>query len=525
MPNYKEAIVEQGRFVSVQFSHQIQPGTFEHALNHIVDRKLNLSVLDAHFKNDHGGTSAYDPRVLLKIVLFAYSRGILSSRDIADACRQNVVFMALSAASQPHFTTIARFISSLGEAIVPLFRDILLYCDELGLIGKEMFAIDGCKIASNASKEWSGTRQDFERKKTKFQESMAFLLKKHQAEDDAEKNDSSPRGSVNPGPRREQELKAIERLQAKLAKVDAWLSSHDDRRGADGRPIKSNITDPDSAKMLTSHGVIQGYNGVAAVDDKHQVIVAAQAFGEGSEVGVLEPLVDKVKEAFDRLGEPDIYNKAVITADSGYHSEKNMALLERKGVNAYIADQALRRRDPRFLTADRHKEQVHDWKKKYRRKYFAPADFPQNPQTGDVTCPAGKTLWLKDKEVTTANGFVGSCYMAHLADCRGCELRTKCLRVSTTKARQVYKFRGRDIPAEQMTFTKKMIAKMDTFVGRYLYSRRMGAVEPVFGNIRHMLGLDRFTLRGKHKVNIQWTLYSAVHNLLKIHRFGLAGAG
>ena len=191
MPNYKEAIVEQGRFVSVQFSHQIQPGTFVHALNYIVDRKLNLSVLDAHFKNDHGGTSAYDPRVLLKIVLFAYSRGILSSREIASACRQNVVFMALSAAAEPHFTTIARFVSSLGEAIGPLFRDILLYCDELGLIGKEMFAIDGCKISSNASKEWSGTRQDFERKKTKFQESIAFLLKKHQAEDDSEKKDST----------------------------------------------------------------------------------------------------------------------------------------------------------------------------------------------------------------------------------------------------------------------------------------------------------------------------------------------
>ncbi len=84
--------------------------------------------------------------------------------------------MALSANTRPHFTTIANFISTMSDGIEPLFLTILMYCDQLGLIGKEMFAIDGCKISSNASKEWSGTKDDFERKRDKYKEAVSYLL-------------------------------------------------------------------------------------------------------------------------------------------------------------------------------------------------------------------------------------------------------------------------------------------------------------------------------------------------------------
>lgn len=92
--------------------------------------------------------------LLLKIVLLAYSKGITSSRKIEQLCRENIIFMAISANHQPHFTTIADFISSSSEAISQLFLQVLLICDSQGLIGKEMFAVDGCKISKNASKEW-----------------------------------------------------------------------------------------------------------------------------------------------------------------------------------------------------------------------------------------------------------------------------------------------------------------------------------------------------------------------------------
>jgi len=111
------------------------------------------------------GAPAYDPAILLKIVLYAYSRGITSSRKIAQCCGENIIFMALSADTRPHFTTIADFISSADQEIIRLFLLVLLTCDEMGLIGKEMFAVDGCKMPSNASKEWSGTKEELQHKK------------------------------------------------------------------------------------------------------------------------------------------------------------------------------------------------------------------------------------------------------------------------------------------------------------------------------------------------------------------------
>ena len=95
MARYKPTNYAQGQFISIAFEHQILPGTFEHALNYIVDNKSRFERLDAARSNDDGGAPAYDPRVMLKIVLFAYSRGIVSSREIEAACDQNVVMMAL----------------------------------------------------------------------------------------------------------------------------------------------------------------------------------------------------------------------------------------------------------------------------------------------------------------------------------------------------------------------------------------------------------------------------------------------
>ena len=178
MPHFKHYSYDQTKLIPVDFRSQLQPGTFEFALNRLVD-EMDLSIFDDRFQNDDTGAPAYDPAILLKIVLFAYSRGMTSSRVISRACRENVVFMALAADSHPHFTTIARFIASLEDEIAPLFRNVLMICSREGLIGGQMFAIDGCKISSNCAKEWSGTRADFERKKEKLDRSIQQLLRRH----------------------------------------------------------------------------------------------------------------------------------------------------------------------------------------------------------------------------------------------------------------------------------------------------------------------------------------------------------
>ena len=120
MGRYKD--VDQSlRFLAVNPAAQILPGSFEHALQLLIDQDVKLDAFEAGFKNDKVGAPAYSPAVLLKIVLLAYSKGIVHSRDIEALCRENVLFNAISGDSQPHFTTIAKFVSSQHAAIAELF--------------------------------------------------------------------------------------------------------------------------------------------------------------------------------------------------------------------------------------------------------------------------------------------------------------------------------------------------------------------------------------------------------------------
>ena len=168
MARYREYDYSQGKFIPIFFDKQILPGTFEHTLHYLIDKEIDLSIFEGRYNNDETGAPVYDPAILLKIILYAYSRGITSSRKIARCCQENIIFMALSADTQPHFTTIADFIASLDREILRLFLEVLMICDAMGLIGKEMFAVDGCKMASNASKEWSGTKRSWSIKKRRW---------------------------------------------------------------------------------------------------------------------------------------------------------------------------------------------------------------------------------------------------------------------------------------------------------------------------------------------------------------------
>ncbi|OVE78386.1 hypothetical protein BVX98_00425 [bacterium F11] len=266
--------------------------------------------------------------------------------------------------------------------------------------------------------------------------------------------------------------------------------------------------------MVSNHGVIQGYNGIATMDSKHQVIVGAEAEGERTETQSLEPMLEQVGSRFRH-----IYKDVRVIADSGFFSEKNMGMIKGKGIDAYIADNRMRKRDPLFETAGRHRKPTdrHKGAKRHRKRFFTPDDFLTNKKNGKLTCPAGKELYVKNRNFKTKQGQYGTTYMAKITDCRVCEIRGKCLRHSQTKARQVAKFEGRE---NRRSFSEWMKERLDSLKGRYIYSRRMGIAEPPFANIRERLGMNRFTMRGKKKNSAQWKMYTMVHNILKIFRYG-----
>jgi transposase len=513
MARYKEYDYSQGKFIPIHFDRQILPGTFEYSLNYLIDNEIDLSAFDLRYQNDETGAPAYDPAILLKIILYAYSRGITSSRQIAQCCRENVIFMALSANTEPHFTTVADFISSSGQEIIDLFLEVLMICDEMGLIGKEMFAVDGVKLPSNASKEWSGTKEELGKKKEKMEKAIRQIMKRHREMDVKE----ADRGVIK------QEEQYIDTLKKKVKKIKGWLRENEDKPGKSGKPIKSNITDNDSAKIKASHGVIQGYDGVAVIDSKHQVIVHAEAFGAAQEHDLLIPMIEGTRENFEAIGyQQDIFEKAKLTADSGFHTESNVKEVMGQGIDAYIADTQFRKRDPRFSEVDKYKERF----RKERAEYYGVADlyrphrdFTMSEDKSHCICPAGKRLYRNGSNVVV-NGQRAIKFHGRLTDCRVCELRERCLRYpDRTEARQVYFFQG-SAGSKPETFTQKMKRKIDSIRGRLIYNRRLGTAEPPFAHICSILGLDRFTLRGKPKVNVQWLFYCIVHNLTKIHRYG-----
>ncbi len=515
MARYKKYSYAQARFIPVHFDKQIIPGTFEYTLSYLVDNEIDLSLFDNRYNNDDTGAPAYDPAILLKIILFAYSRGIVSSRKIARCCEENVVFMALSADTRPHFTTIADFVSSMEDEVLELFREVLLICDEMRLIGKDMFAIDGCKMPSNASKEWSGTKAEFKKKKQNMERAIGRILKKHRETDNDEKDIDVV----------DKEKQYIRTLRRRIKKVSQWLDDNDDKTGKTGKPRKSNITDNESAKMKTSHGVIQGYDGVATVDSKHQIVVHAEAYGQPQEHDLLEPMIEKTQDNFKAIeSSEDILNKTKITADAGFHTEANMKMLAEKNIDGYVADTQFRKRDPRFADRDRYKQRFRQEraKKEGRSNLFTAKDFTFAEDKSHCICPAGQRLHRNGASVLVGNGkYRAIKYRGPKTICRACKLRAKCLRYpDRTETRQVHYLLGKS-KSSQETYTQKMKQKIDSDRGRMIYSRRIGTAEPVFANLRHAIGLNRFTLRGDQKVNIQWKLFNIVHNLLKIHRYGL----
>jgi transposase len=193
MARYRQSDIEYGQnlFIQVNLAEQLIPETFEWTLNEAVNG-LDLREFDAHYQNDREGRPAVNPRSLLKLVLYGYSRGILSSRGLEALAGHNIIAKALAGDECPDHSTIAEFVSGNGEEVAGIFGQILHLCHKLHLIQGKMFAIDGCRLPSNAAKEWSGTHKKLREKQEKYEKHAKALMTEHR------KNDRTMRGEYSP---------------------------------------------------------------------------------------------------------------------------------------------------------------------------------------------------------------------------------------------------------------------------------------------------------------------------------------
>ena len=503
MPTFKSYNYDQTIMVPVNLQDQLVPGSLEFAIHYLVDNEIDLSGFEARFKNDEEGRPGYDPRILLKVILTGYSRGIVHSRKLERACRENVIFMAMACGQTPDHSTIAHFVSCMQDLILSVFRDILLVCEKEGLLGGTSFSLDGLKLPSDASKQMSGTYTELEHKKKKLEERVQRLLKKQIEKDKKDKEDEGRKDHQN-------KEKQIRRLKRRAEKIGRFLEENEPRKSARGnKELKSNVTDNDSVKMATMHGTIQGYNSQALVDDKNQVIVHGEASGKGQDYQHVVTMINGAKENTKAIGLGEDYFKGKeLTADSNYHSTASLKKCVAEGIDAYIPDANFRKRDPRFKNQGRYKP-------KKKRKLFKLEDFNYEETSDSYICPGGERLTIRARHAKIGLKNYKR-YGAPEGVCEKCKVKRRCMPNPTAKR----KYLSIDLGYPPENLIGQMIEKIDSEKGRERYERRLAIVEPVFANIRTQKRLDRFTLRGQTRVNVQWLIFCMIHNIEKIVNFG-----
>ena len=299
----------------------------------------------------------------------------------------------------------------------------------------------------------------------------------------------------------------IKKLERHAARIETFLNENEPRIVTTGE-VKSNITDNESAKMVTSHGTIQGYNGQALVDSKHQVILHGEAYGSGQDKDHLAPILDGAKENLKVLSQSEDYFKGkIFTAGTCYHRQTNLIGCEQE---SWMPSPRIGifEKEPQIRNQGTASTQT--------KEELCEGDFRHDQGTDRYICPREMILRLQVKR-WSGRGNIYRRYVAEAADCRSCPLIGKCIRRKNAKR----KYLTVPIGAEPTNLTKKMIEKIESERGQKIYPQRMAIVEPVFGNIRTQKRTDRFTLRGKIKVPVQWLLYCMVHNVEKIATCGL----
>ena len=323
----------------------------------LVREQLDLAEINASYTSALG-QPPFDPRLMVALLLYSYCSGIYSSRRIAKACRERVDFMSIVALDPPDYRTISDFRKRHLKALSALFVQVLRLCEQAGLVKLGHVALDGTKIKANASKHKAMSYERMEKRAAELEAEVAKWLTAAEAADTAEdaKHGADKSGDEMPKWVADKKRRAAKIRQAKAeleaeakaaaeekrkAEAEAEAQRQKEGRKKPGKPAapisddpdpkaQKNFTDPESRIMKSKDGFVQAYNGQAAVDGTAQVIVAHGVTQEAGDKQQLIPMTDAIM--INTGAKPD-----QLSADNGYCSEANLAGLEARDIDGYIA--------------------------------------------------------------------------------------------------------------------------------------------------------------------------------------------
>ena len=328
-----------------------------HFVLSVVRDEVDLGEITSTYGGERG-QPAFDPGMMTALLLYAYSCGLYSSRRIAKACHERVDFMRIVGFDAPDFRTISDFRKRHLKALGKLFGQILLLCEKAGLVKLGHVALDGTKIKANASKHKAMSYERMEKRAAELEAEVAKWLRAADAKDAKEDKlhgrdktgEEMPAWVADKKQRAERIRQAKAELEAEAkaaaeAKRKAEAEAAE-KRAAEGRrkpgrkaaapsdepdaKAQKNFTDPESRIMKSTNGFVQAYNAQAAVDARAQIIVAQDVTQSPIDCGQLVPMTDAIEANLGRKPEQ-------LSADSGYCSEANLAALEDRSIDAYVA--------------------------------------------------------------------------------------------------------------------------------------------------------------------------------------------
>jgi transposase len=458
MRKFKEPTASRNQLILMPQSLDEMVGADEpvRLLSEVMDR-LDYRRLEASYPG--GGCPAYPPGMLAKILVFAYSQGMRSSRRIAESVRVDLRYVWLAEGLKPDFRTLARFRREKGEYLGELFEQSVRLCAQAGLVLLKYVAIDGTKVESCSGRAALWTAKRIEQEKA----AVRRILEEAEQVDEAEDSEFGEYdGTTLP-----EELKDAQARKKLIDEAEKRLKES-------GRKAVS-LTDPDARQMKTRAGVRMSYNLQAAVDKENQVVVGMQVVQDETDRAQLEGMLAEIHTNTGRKPE-------MVAADKGYYSPASLKVLSENAQAGVIAVP---------------KQSIRTTPAGYRLEEF------EYDETRDVyICPAGKQLTFRrmDKKGKTI-------YRRYeCSQCSGCDRRVACGALTRSKRLNVN---------EVNHLRQKMEAFLATEEGRAQLALRKQVVEPVFGQIKENRCLRRFRLRGLAGALVESSLVFLAHNLFK----------
>jgi transposase len=431
---------------------------------------LDFSQLGIEIDANKVGNSSYDPKAMLKLLVYGYSYGVRSSRKLERAIYHNLSFIWLMGGLQPDHKTIAEYRRNHKKAIKKVLKQCARMCVELDLIAGNVLFVDGTKIRANASAGRSHQKGWYEQQLKDIDSRVENLLQDCEAIDEDEKDLDSLVAM-------DKELTRSTKLKSA---VQAVLSRFEQTEGE-----KINLTDPDCANMKSIDGKHASYNVQNVVDDKNGLIVNAEAVNDATDVNQFARQIEQAHEVLQQPCE-------AACSDAGYADTEELEKIDNQGIDVIVPSQ---------------RQALHN-----KEKPFSKSQFCYDKEQDCYWCPAGQRLKYIGVDRTSGKRHYR---ITEPQICHRCEHYGLC-----TKAKLGRKI----VRLAREELKEKLEAKYEQTASQQIYVRRKARVEHPFGHIKRNLKTDAFLMRGLEGVGAETSLLSTCFNLARmISLLGVAG--